>query len=60
MNAKQTLRNAMLRLYVTTHMDLTCPHVNLDLSEMARIVQVQSTVSKAFRFMLTGNKLLFG
>ena len=60
MNAKQTLRNAMLRLYVTTHMDLTCAHVNLDLSEMARIVQVQSTVSKAFRFMLTSNKLLFG
>ena len=52
MNAKQTLTNATKRLHVKTHTDHTCAHVNLDLSEMDRIVQVQSTVSKAFRFML--------
>ena len=52
MNAKQTLTNATKRLRVITHTDHICAHVNLDLSEMDRIVQVQSTVSKAFRFML--------
>ena len=53
MNAKQTLTNATKRLRVITHTHHICIHVNLDLSEMNRIVQVQSTVSKAFRFMLT-------
>ena len=52
MNAKQTLTNAKKRLRVITHTDHICAHVNLDSSEMDRIVQVQSTVSKAFRFML--------
>ena len=52
MNAKQTLTNATKRLRVITHTDHICAHVNLDSSEMDRIVQVQSTVSKAFRFML--------
>ena len=37
-----------------THTDHTCAHVNLDLSEMGKTVQVQSTASKAFRFLLTG------
>ena len=46
MNAKQTLTNATKRLRVITHTDHICAHVNLDLSEMDRIVQVQSTVSK--------------
>ena len=53
MNAKQTPTNATKRLRVITHTDHICAHVNLDLSEMDRIVQVQSTVSKAFRIMLT-------
>ena len=53
MNAKQTPTNATKRLRVITHTDHTCAHVNQDLSEMDRIVQVQSTVSKAFKIMLT-------
>ena len=46
MNAKQTLTNATKRLRVITHTDHICAHVNLDSSEMDRIVQVQSTVLK--------------
>ena len=53
MNAKHSLANTTRRLRVITHTDHTCAHVNLDLSKMGRIVQVQSTVSKAFRFVLT-------
>ena len=53
MNAKQTLTNATKGLRVITHTDHISAHVNLDLLEMDRIVQVQLTVSKAFKFMLT-------
>ena len=53
MNAKQSLANATRRLRAITHADHLCAPVNLDLSEMDRIVQVKSTVSKAFRFVLT-------
>ena len=53
MNAKQTHANATRRLRAITHTDHLCAHVNLDLWEMDRIVQVKSTVSKAFRFVLT-------
>ena len=53
MNAKQTLTNATKGLRVITHTDHISAYVNLDLLEMDRIVQVQLTVSKAFRFMLT-------
>ena len=52
MNAKHSLANATRRLHVITHTDHTCAHANLDLSEMDILVQVQSTVSKAFRFLL--------
>ena len=53
MNAARALANATRRLRVIIHTDHMCVHVNLDLSEMDRIVQVQSTVRRAFRFELT-------
>ena len=53
MNAARALANATRRLRVIIHTDHMCVHVNLDLSEMDRIVQVQSKVRRAFRFELT-------
>ena len=53
MNTAQALADATRRLRVIIHVDHMCALVNLDLSEMDRIVQVQSTVWKAFRFELT-------
>ena len=44
MNAAQALADATRRLRVIIHVDHICVLVNLDLSEMDRIVQVQSTV----------------
>ena len=39
-NAKHLLENATKRLRVITHTDHTCVYANLDISEMAIIVQV--------------------
>ena len=59
MNAAQALADATRRLRVIIHVDHMCAFVNLDLSEMDRIVQVQSTVWKAFRFELTSIMIFF-
>ena len=40
-------------LLVTTHTDHTFAHANLDILEMDAIVQVQSIILEAFRFVLT-------
>ena len=44
MNAAQALADATRGLRVIIHVDHMCVLVNLDLSEMDRIVQVQLTV----------------
>ena len=54
MNTARALANATRRLRVIIRTDHMCVHVNLDLSEMDRIVQVQSKVQRAFRLELTG------
>ena len=40
-------------LFVTTRMDHTFAHANLDILEMDATVQVQSIISEAFIFVLT-------
>ena len=40
-------------LFVTTRMDHTFAHANLDILEMDATVQVQSIISEAFIFLLT-------
>ena len=40
-------------LFVTTRIDHTFAHANLDILEMDATVQVQSIISEAFIFVLT-------